>query len=145
MAVIAWQRRPAHGGSRLCPFTWSPPPSGVFAYGMEILITDPAVMLWWAKVQYIGISTVAAFCLIFSLQYARRLNIPAYYYTLLFIIPVFTIIIAWLEPRTGLLWQEIIVDTSGSFSALTFTYGPVFLAYCRLLLYRAISQHPYSR
>lgn len=125
MAVIAWQRRPRTGAAAFA-FYMVASAIWCFAYGMEILATDPAVMLWWAKVQYIGISTVAAFCLIFSLQYARRLNIPAYYYALLFIIPVFTIIIAWLEPRTGLLWQEIIVDTSGSFSALTFTYGPVF-------------------
>ncbi len=125
LAYMAWQRRPGVGTITFALYMVA---SGLwcFAYGMEILAEEPAVMLFWAKVQYLGISTVATFCLIFCLQYARRWRPPTYFYSLLFIIPVFTIIIAWLEPRTGLLWQEISVDSSGPFSVLTFTYGPVF-------------------
>lgn len=125
LAVMAWQRRPRVGAAT---FAFYMVASGLwcFGYGMEILSTSPTAMLFWAKVQYLGIATVAAFCLIFSLQYARRWRPPAYFYSLLFIIPTFTIFIAWLEPQTGLLWQEISVDTSGSFSVLTFEYGPVF-------------------
>ncbi|MBE2220409.1 MAG: GAF domain-containing protein [Anaerolineae bacterium] len=125
LAVIAWQRRPRAGAA---PFAFYMIASGLwcFAYGMEILSTDITTMLFWAKVQYLGIATVAAFCLIFSLQYARRWQPSPYFYGLLFLIPVFTIIIAWLEPRTNLLWQSISVDSAGPFSVLTFTYGPVF-------------------
>ncbi|MFO7679051.1 MAG: histidine kinase N-terminal 7TM domain-containing protein [Chloroflexota bacterium] len=125
LAVLAWRRRPRSGS---VPFALYMIASGLwcFAYGMEIAATDPDVMLWWAKVQYLGIATVAAFCLIFCLQYARRWQIPTRYYWLLFIVPIFVILIAWTEPRTGLLWEEIVLDTSGPFPALTFTYGPVF-------------------
>jgi len=125
LAYMAWQRQPRVGAAT---FSFYMIASGLwcFAYGMEIMVNSPTAMLFWAKVQYLGIATVATFALIFSLQYARRWRPPNYFYSLLFIIPVFTIIIAWLEPRTGLLWQDISVDTGGPFTILTFEYGPVF-------------------
>ena len=125
MAVVAWRRRPGIGAT---PFAFYMVASGLwcFGYGMEIMATKLDSMLFWSKVQYLGISTVAVFCLIFCLQYARRWRLPSYFFSLLFIIPIFTIIVAWLEPYTGLLWQTISVDALGSFSVLTFTYGPVF-------------------
>ena len=125
LASVAWRRRPRVGAAT---FAFYMVASGLwcFAYGMEILSNDIATMLFWAKVQYIGIATVATFCLIFSLQYARRWQPASYFYGFLFLIPIFTIIIAWLEPLTGLLWQDISVDATGPFSVLTFTYGPVF-------------------
>jgi PAS domain S-box-containing protein len=125
LAVLAWQRRPRIGATT---FAFYMVASGLwcFAYGMEILATDLDAMLFWAKIQYLGIATVAPICLLFCLQYSRRWRPPPYFYSLLFIIPTFVIVIAWLEPATGLLWQTISVDTSGPFSVLTFTYGPVF-------------------
>lgn len=125
LAIFTWQRRTRAGAAAFALYMVA---SGLwcFAYALEIMATDPGVMLFWAKVQYLGISTVAAFCLIFCLQYARRWQPATYIYGLLFIIPAFTIVIAWLEPLTGLLWQEISVSTNGSFTVLTFTYGPVF-------------------
>lgn len=125
MAYMSWQRRPRSGA---IAFSFYMIASGLwcFAYGMEIMATSLDAMLFWSKVQYLGISTVATFCLIFSLQYARRWRPPSYFFSLLFIVPAITIAIAWLEPRTGLLWETISVTFNGTFSVLTFDYGSVF-------------------
>lgn len=125
MSYKAWQRRPQLAATAFSLFALA---SAVwcFGYGMEILVPELSAMLFWAKIQYLGIATVSTFFLIFCLQYARRWQPPSYFFSLLFIIPVLTIIIAWLEPKTGLLWQDISVTSNGYFSVLTFTYGPVF-------------------
>ncbi len=125
LAYLAWQRRP-RTGAHIFSFYMLASGLWCFAYGMEIIATSFDAMLFWSKVQYIGISTVATFCLIFCLQYARRWTPPSYFYSFLFIIPLFTILIAWLEPFTGLLWQTISITNMGEFSVLTFDYGPVF-------------------
>lgn len=125
LAALAWRRRPASGATTFTLFMIA---AGIwcFAYALEIAAVDLPDKLFWAKVQYLGISTVGAFCLIFTLQYTRRWPYPIAYFSLLFVIPAITIIITWLEPRTGLLWQEIMLDETGPFPALTFEYGPVF-------------------
>lgn len=125
MSFKAWQRRPQFAATAFSLFmlaaaVWC------FGYGMEIWVPELSAMLFWSKVQYLAIATVSTFFLIFCLQYARRWQPPSYYFSLLFIIPVLTIIIAWLEPKTGLLWQDIHVISNGYFSILTFIYGPVF-------------------
>lgn len=125
LAVLAGRRRPASGATTFTLFMIA---AGIwcFAYALEIAAVDLPDKLFWAKVQYLGISTVGAFCLIFTLQYTRRWPYPTAYFSLLFIIPIITIIITWLEPRTGLLWREIMLDETGPFPALTFEYGPIF-------------------
>lgn len=125
MSFKAWQRRPQFATTAFSLFmlaaaVWC------FSYGMEIWVSDLSAMLFWSKVQYLAIATVSTFFLIFCLQYARRWHPPSYVFGLLFLIPAFTIIIAWLEPKTKLLWQDISITSNGYFSVLTFTYGPVF-------------------
>jgi signal transduction histidine kinase/PAS domain-containing protein len=125
LAFLAWQRRTALGAPTFALFMLA---SGLWclAYGLEITAVDPTTKLFWAQVQYLGISTVGVFCFIFVLQYGRQWRPTLRHLILLFIIPALTITVAWLEPDVGLLWREITLDDSGPFPSLTFEYGPVF-------------------
>ncbi|MCA9929139.1 MAG: PAS domain-containing protein, partial [Anaerolineales bacterium] len=124
LAILAWQRRPATGLDVFALFMIA---AGVWcaAYAAEIFSESLAAKLFWARVQYLGISTVAAFCFIFCVQYSRR-QLQRHQIGFLFIVPLLTITVAWVKPLTPFLWQEIILDNTGPLPMLTFTYGPVF-------------------
>ncbi len=125
IGYYAWRQRPKTGAAAFALFAFAAA-IWCFGYALEIISSDLAAKLFWAKVQYLGISTVAAFYLIFNIQYTRKWRVRPSLIALLFIIPILTIIVTWLEPYTGLTWAEISLVTIGSIPTLTFSYGPFF-------------------
>ena len=149
LVIPAWRRRPATGADTFAFFAAS---SSLWclAYAMELLGADIPTKLFWAKVQYIAITSVPVFYLIFSVRYTRSLQTLRRFGKALWIVPVFTLIIAWFEPRTGWLWSEINLDTQGAFPALVLEHGPVFwfywiYSYCCLLAGTALMVRMFGR
>lgn len=125
IGYYAWRQRPKTGATAFALFAFAAA-IWCFGYALEIASSDLAAKLFWAKVQYLGISTVATFYLIFNIQYTRKWRVRPSLLAPLFIIPGLTIIVTWLEPYTGLTWAEISLVTIGSIPTLTFSYGPFF-------------------
>jgi PAS domain S-box-containing protein len=98
-------------------------------YALELSTTRYAVMLFWAKVQYLGIVTVALAWLGFVLlhtgrgHWLNRRTIP-----LLAISPLLTLLLVWTNERHGLIWANIRRDQSGTYPFLDFSHGIGFWA-----------------
>ena len=126
LAVYAWQRRTAQGAGIFIALMgavaiWS------VGYTLELASAGLASKIFWGKVQYLGITATPAAWLIFSLQYTNRdpwltrRNI-----LLLTVIPLITNFLIWTTEYHGLMWQEMVLDSSGPFPALALSYGGWF-------------------
>lgn len=125
----SWQRRSARVALALSLLAlaiieWS------LGYALEIAGADLATKLFWGKLQYIGIATVPMLWVIFAYYYAnpgRELSVRNA--VLLAIVPIVTVFLALTTERHGLVWKTFEIKRVGSFSALTFSYGPAFWVY----------------
>lgn len=125
---FAWRRRSVPSAVALvflssAVATWS------LGYAIELSSTQFASKLFWARMQYLGIVTVALAWLTFGLHYAgrehwlNRRTIP-----LLLISPLTTLALVWTNEHHGLIWTNIRMDTSGAFPMLDFSHGIGFWA-----------------
>ncbi len=126
IAFFAWRRRPAPGAMplvylMLAVAEWS------LGYALELGSANLPSQVFWAKVEYLGIVTMPVMWLALVLQYTKRERwLTPRNLVLLATVPLGTLLLAWTNDLHGLLWSEIGLDTSGSFSALDLTYGVGF-------------------
>ena len=110
------------------------------AYAVEIASQDLTSKLFWAKVQYIGIVTIAPAWFVFAIQYtARRSWFTRSLRNLstLAIIPIVTLILVWTNEAHGLIWSRTSLATGTAFPMLELEYGLgfwVFWVHTYLLL-----------
>ncbi len=96
-------------------------------YTLELGSTDLPTILFWARVEYLGIALVTVAWFVFALQFANqdkwltRRNL-----ILLAVVPAFTQLVVWTNEAHGLMWSRTALDTSGPFPALDTTFGPWF-------------------
>jgi signal transduction histidine kinase len=93
-------------------------------YGFEIAATEMAAKLFFAKLEYVGISLVPLMWFLFVLRHAKsnqRLRIGTR--ILLLLIPAATMLFAFTADLHDLLWRSISVSQGDGFSVLKFTYG----------------------
>jgi len=137
IALFAWRRRPAPGATPFVLLTlavaeWS------LGYALELGSADLPTQIFWAKVEYLGIVSVSVMWLAFVLQYTGREKwLTRRNGALLAIVPLITLLLVWTNDVHGLIWRDIRLDTSGSFSVMDFTRGAwywVNIAYSYLLL-----------
>ena len=124
----AWRRRSAVGAR---PFAFFAAASSLWCitYALELAgVTMPA-KLFWAKMQYPSIVSIPVLWLMFSLQYTRSWPWFRRHSVSLWVLPVITLLLAWFEPRTGLIWSEITMETSGNYPMLLLHHGPGFWLY----------------
>ncbi|KAA0272528.1 MAG: PAS domain S-box protein, partial [Chloroflexi bacterium] len=93
-------------------------------YALEIAGTDLETKLFWGKSQYLGIVLVPLLWVGFAFHHANQ----AKWLTLrtilpMSIIPAVTFALVLTTEKHGLIWDEIGVTRTGSFSALSVTYG----------------------
>lgn len=123
LAVYAWHRRPAPGAT---PFTvlmlavaeWA------LAYAFELGGLDLSTIVLGLKAEYLGIVTVPVAWLALVLQYTGRGKwLTRRNLSLLTIIPVVTLLLAWTNESHGLIWRHIELKSAGPVLAPVFSRG----------------------
>jgi N-terminal 7TM region of histidine kinase len=124
-AIYVWRRRTAIGAKMfallmLALTIWT------LAYGLELATTTLEEMLFWIKIEYLGIATLPWIWIIFTLQYTRHENWLTWrIMSLLFIIPGLTLILNWTNKFHYLHYSQTSVDTTGPIPLLV--YSPLHL------------------
>ncbi|MEZ4570078.1 MAG: EAL domain-containing protein [Thermomicrobiales bacterium] len=96
-------------------------------YAAEILFSSLTLKLYAARVEYLGITVLPPFWLLFALSLtSRRSWITRRTIAALLVIPFITAILAWTSSSHGLLWSEVSLDGDGSASGLVVEYGAWF-------------------
>jgi diguanylate cyclase (GGDEF)-like protein len=96
-----------------------------FGYAFELASTTLSGILFWVKVEYLGISTFPAFWIITAIQYSGRdrwLTRPVL--TALFVIPVITLILNYTNNYHHLYYRAVSMFMDGPFPLLSITRGP---------------------
>ena len=95
--------------------------------GMEFFSIAIWAKVFWIKITYIGIATVAPLWFIFVLNYANYDKyLKPVHIKLLFLIPTIIIIMAFTNEWHRLLWPNIIPTSSQPGAILIYEHGPVF-------------------
>ena len=127
LAVYAWRRgQTAPGGDvflvlLILSAWWS------YTYALELITTDPAIMLFWVKLEWISIALLPVSWLLFALTYAgysRRVNLSTI--TVLSMVPAVMIVLAWTTPAHSLIYANPGVLDTGNFVVFDAERGPAF-------------------
>ncbi len=123
LAFYAWRRRPAVG---ITPFValmlavaeWS------LVYALRLVSADLPTKLFWAKARYLGIVAVPMSWLIFVLQYTGRERwLTPRNIAILALEPLIILLLVWTNDWHHLYWSSVGLETSGSLSLWSATYG----------------------
>ena len=130
VAVKVWRlRATASGATALVPLAlaiaeWS------LGYALEIAGADLPTKIFWGKIQYIGIVAIPLLWVIFTYSHLTQgTRMTRRNVTLLSIVPLITLILAFTTEYHGLIWKDIRIQTVGTFSALAVTHGFWFWVY----------------
>src|SRR5262245_11096381 len=93
VAVVGWRRRAAPGARALALLMLAVT-EWTFFRGLEAASVDIATKIWWAKLEYVGINSVAPLWLAFALDYARQVRLSARSLGLLAIVPALSLLFA---------------------------------------------------
>lgn len=125
-AVYAWQHR-ATRGSQLFSIFMASMTVYVLGYSMELASLDLHTMLFWSKIEYLGIFSFPTLFLLFVLQYTGKdkwLTWKAI--LLLFFFPGLLLIAKLFDDSLHLVYRSVWVDTSSTIPLLGFTRGPIY-------------------
>ncbi len=101
-----------------------------FAYALELALPAPTDQIFWAKVQYFGITTVPVFWMIFALQFNRSSYSLSFSQTAsLFLLSVITLVMVWTNESHGLIWPATNQVKIGDSLVMSFEHGPMFWVY----------------
>ncbi len=137
LALVAWRYRSAPGAVALAVLMlaiagWS------LAYAQELVSPALSTKIFWARIEYIGITLVPPAWLVFAIQYTGRTQwVTRRNLALLALEPLLVWILTWTYPTHHLFWSSISLDMSGSMPAWSATYGIAFwmhTAYAYLFL-----------
>ncbi|HPH97547.1 MAG TPA: diguanylate cyclase [Anaerolineaceae bacterium] len=126
VAVYAWQKRSTLGtrSFALLMFFMT---IYILGYSMELASLNVDTMLFWSKIQYIGIVSFPCFFLIFAMRYTGH----DYWVTtrnrlLIFFLPAVLLGIKFLDDSLHLIYVSVTIDTSGLIPLLSITRGPLY-------------------
>ena len=96
-------------------------------YAFELLSTTLDGMLFWNRIEYIGISFIPAFWIIFTARYVNiRWLKRKYILALLFFISALTVFGAWSDPWLHLRYTAVWIRNDGAIPLLAFSRGPLY-------------------
>lgn len=108
------------------------------AYAFELTSVTLEAMLFWIRIEYLGIGLIPAFWITFCLAYVGLENrLTPVNTAAIFLIPVLTIFFVWTNDWHGLHYASVAVDDSGPFPMFNFSRGMwywVHLYYFYILL-----------
>lgn len=150
LVLYAWRRRRSPGAM---PFVVLMLAIAVWAsaYGFELSSASVSAQILWLKIRYLGIVTLPAAWLVFTLEYTGRdRQSNRRILTLLTIAPAITLFLIWTNERHHLFWKNIEQRSVGPFHLLEQANGIAFwinLSYTyflivigALIILRAIAQ-----
>ena len=124
VAVYVWRRRATASGAvplvllALAIAEWS------LGYALEIAGADLPTKVFWGKIQYLGIVSMPLLWIIFTYIYLTKgTRMTRRTVSLLSIVPLITLILAFTTESHGLIWEDVGTPTVGAFPALQVTYG----------------------
>jgi len=126
LAAYAWHRQPKSGARpfAVCMFFTA---VYVLGYSGELFSLKLDSMLFWSKVQYIGILLFPTTFLIFSMQYSGSNWISKRQLPLLYVIPALLLAAKLYDSQLHLFYAIADVDHSGAIPLLDFKKGPLYL------------------
>ncbi len=96
----------------------------ILGYALELASADLPSKLFWTKVQYIGIITLPAAWLVYTLQFTGREKwLTRRTLILSSVVPAIVLLLILTNGAHGLMWTDAVLDTSGSFTVLHYTDG----------------------
>ncbi len=130
VAVYVWQRRATASGAMVLALLALACAEWSLVYALEIAGADLPTKIFWGKSQYIGIATVPLLWVIFAYSYSTKgIQMTRRNVSLLSIVPLITLILAFTNEYHGLIWKDVKIRTVGTFSALEVTHGFWFWMY----------------
>jgi len=96
-----------------------------FGNALEIASVGLEDKLFWANVEYLGITTVPVFWFALAARYASLGNKPTgRQIALMLIVPAITNVLVWTNDAHGLMRQNVRLDANGPYAIVAKTYGP---------------------
>jgi diguanylate cyclase (GGDEF)-like protein/PAS domain S-box-containing protein len=127
LAVVSWHQRPASGAAWL---TWLLVALAQWAlfYALELLLPVMEAKIWAAKLQYLGIVSVAPLWLLFTLDYTRQTHrITRRVLVCLGVVPAIVLLIVFTNEWHNQFWKQIFLSTDPRATGLlVFEHGPAF-------------------
>ncbi|MFN8439669.1 MAG: histidine kinase N-terminal 7TM domain-containing protein [Caldilineaceae bacterium] len=105
-------------------------------YSFEFMVPGEPAKLFWARVQYIGLTSPVAFLLFTQLYLGIEERIEWQTFITLMIMPLIANVAAWTNDQHRMLWTDWWIDSESS-PGLVIKHGPIFyaiVAYSYLLL-----------
>ena len=124
MSFAAWRFR-ATPGARIFSLLALSTALYSLGYGAEISSASLPKVLFWLKVEYLGISMMPPLYILFALDYVgrgKRLSFPVY--LALFTIPVITLVLFYTNEHHQLYYRAVRMATEGPFPVISFERGP---------------------
>lgn len=126
LAVFAWGRRSSGAAVRYAAYFFVAVTLYVGGYGMELAATDLNEILFWVRVEYLGIAVVPSFVICMVLAYiGRERNLTRSVLAALFALPAITLgLVLTLNP---LYYAAIGLSTAGPSPRFAFVPGPWYI------------------
>lgn len=94
------------------------------AYSMELAMTDINHMLFWIKIEYIGIALIPAYWLLFTIQFTGNEScLNKQVIALIFLVPVITLLMVWTNEWHHLHYETYEVYEADGLYLLNFEAG----------------------
>ena len=98
------------------------------SYGLELSSTRLDQMLFWIDVEYLGISFIPAFWLLFIVKFTGRDKwLITRNFILVITIPLTTLLLVWTNELHHLHYKSVSIDHSGPFPLLNIETGPWYI------------------
>jgi len=142
VAYYAWAHRTVSGASALALLALAVGDWAI-GYALEIAGADLSTKVFWAKVEYIGTTTIPLLWLVFCYNYFNQ-NKPmsGRVIAALGILPLITLLLVFTTEYHGLIWSHYFISRTGDFSSLGVVHGLwfwVYWIYAYLLLLAGMS------
>jgi diguanylate cyclase (GGDEF)-like protein len=126
LGLYAWHRRPAVA---VTPFAWAMLGCSIwsFGYGLEVFFPSLLMKLLAVNIEYIGIIIIPVFLLFFAVEFTGKSHLlsPRTRYVI-WVIPVATLILVWMNPWLRLMWSMETVEEAGGLLLLDIRRGFFF-------------------
>jgi PAS domain S-box-containing protein len=125
LSVLVWHRRRARGGLFLF-YLFIAVSIWTFANSMEAAAISQNTKVFWSKVAYIGSQTSPAFLVLFAFEYTGRKHILSEFKIgMLFIVPIFIILMAATNESHELIWNGFSPGPAGT-NSMIYSHGILF-------------------